>query len=98
MSSVYLGEFNSRLKNTGQHCTYPDWLLYQHGEISGPRANSGPRHLAAMPAKLFVSLLLFTISSFIFLIAKDLKILRFQSRLLNWVEGPHMLLTLKSCC
>jgi hypothetical protein len=75
MSSVYLGEFNSRFKNTGQHCTYPDWLLYQHGEISGPRANSGPRHLAAMPAKLFASLLLFTISTFIFLIAKDLKIL-----------------------
>jgi hypothetical protein len=54
-------------------CNYSSWsdggnhysnTLYQRGQTGGSRATSGPRPLITRPAKLFVNLLLATISSF----------------------------------
>jgi hypothetical protein len=57
---------------------------------------SGPRPLVTRHTKLFVNLLIVTTSSVTFFTPKDLKKNRdFVSRLLLYVQVPHMLLTLK---
>jgi hypothetical protein len=45
----------------------------QGGQTDDPQATSGPRPLVTRPAKLFVNLLLVTISSFVFFTPKDVK-------------------------
>jgi hypothetical protein len=64
--------------------------LRLHAETGGPRATSGPRPLASRLRKLFVNLLLITVSLFIFFAPKDIKIWRFLSGLLLYVQVPHV--------
>jgi hypothetical protein len=47
--------------------------LDQLGPTGGPQATSSPRPLVIRPTKLFVNLLLVTVSSFIFFTLNDLK-------------------------
>jgi hypothetical protein len=69
------------------------WLITSAWSNWRHRATAGPRQHVSRSAKLFVHLLLVTRSSFILFSLKYLKRLSFLSRLLLYVQAPHMLLT-----
>jgi hypothetical protein len=68
------------------------FTFFQRGTTGGQRATSGPRPLAIKPMKLFVNLLLVTMRSFILFVSNNRKKSRLLTRLLFYVQVPHMLL------
>jgi hypothetical protein len=69
-----------------------------HGPTGGRRATSGPISLVTRLAKFIVNLLLVATSSLTCLFRSIMwKIPLYLSRLLPYVQMPHMLLTLKPC-